>query len=307
MSSQSPSSPNSSSTKATAVPPIRRNDSKISSSSVSSNTTESNSGVLLPLPSKDKIYPFRGAPGLYVGREEEIPRPPHVLLRWTTEIEPRLWIDMREFQKGIKQAKRGRKSLPRLSLELQMSGYAAGNATYVELFPRVWILYDKQDWKETIKKFVRQTKWLEGEGLGKVEVRIGSPSLCTITPSIPIIGLDLRSEEVFLISEGLHLYLHVESHESETATGRICCATVTDKANGRILGQQILRIGGVISVNGRDLTINTAHGILELCWDMLQDYDSGGLDDDSKGDGEQVEDESDEEQDDIYSQDKSSN
>lgn len=259
-----------------------------------SSTEPKDDAVIVPVSDRNKVYRFPRAADLYVGLEDQILPPAKQLDRWRRYVEPRLWTDISAFQQKLKQTKFGRRlPPPAISLELRMSGYAAVGSGLVKLLPCIWILYNEDRWKKEFKKFVHESEWLHHEEFGDVEVRRGSPRLSTLSSSVYIHGLDLKPEQSFDVSGGLHLYLHVEVGNSDSANGLICCATVTDPTNENILGQHISRIGGLIWVNGRNMATTTAHGMLELCWDLIAiseppdtEYeDSAGEDDEDASSG----------------------
>jgi len=227
--------------------------------------------VIVPVPSEDKMYPFRGAPGLYVAFEDQIPPPSQKAQRWKTYIQPRFWTDASEFQRKVMKTKIGQRYPPGISIELRMSGYASSpSSAHVELFPRIWVLYDHNRWKKETKQFVSELEWLEHEGFGPVEIRKGSPRLATLNPPLSVDGLSLDPGHGFALNGGAELFLHVEHRLATSAIGLLCCATVT--RNGAVRGQRVSRIGGLVSIDStRTLAITTAHGMLELALDAFRE------------------------------------
>lgn len=228
--------------------------------------------VVVSIEETDKIYAFKGAPGLYVAFEDLIRPPAELLQRWERVTEARFWTDAREFQNKILKTKTGRRHPPGMSLELRMSGYASSpRSTHVQLVPRIWVLYDHDRWAREIKKFVRESEWLQREGFGEVEVRKGSPRLATFEAPIFLEELNMDPESGFPIGNNSLLYLHVEHRPGTSAVGLLCCATIMK--DGFIRGQRVSRLGGLVAFNHgtTSLAITTAHGMLELAWDTVFD------------------------------------
>ncbi|KAK0660467.1 hypothetical protein QBC41DRAFT_261721, partial [Cercophora samala] len=178
---------------------------------------------------------------------------------------------MIEFQKNILRVSKGRTRLPAMSWQLRMSGYASTLDTHVQLSPRIWILYTDKRWKKEIKRFARESEWLEHEGFGKVEVRQGGPRPSTKSTSVLVEGLVFDPQHGFSLGEGLHVYLHVENpqHDCSSVNGLILCATTTRL--GQVHGQRLSRIGGSISVNSTNIAVTTGHGIFELIMNLFED------------------------------------
>lgn len=234
--------------------------------------------VTVPIPSKDKICAFRGAPGLYVGFEDQIRPPPDLVIRWVV-ISQRFWTDALEFQNKITKTAAGHRRPPGMSFELKMSGYTPSPlSAQVELLPRIWVLYDDERWAKQIKKFVDESEWLRNEGFGEIEVRKGSPRLATLRSPMFVEGLEIEPLKGFPIGgDSQLLHLHAERRGGTSTMGLLCCATVTK--NGTICGQRVSRLGGQVTFNNgtTSLGIMTAHGILDLSWDIISD-DAADLD-----------------------------
>ncbi|KAK4168457.1 hypothetical protein QBC43DRAFT_310263 [Cladorrhinum sp. PSN259] len=228
--------------------------------------------ITVSIADTDKVYPFSGVPGLFVGHENVITPQRDYLERRKHEVLPRLLTDVGEFQKKIARTKMGRKSPPQIAPELRMSGYVTdGNATHVTLSPRIWILYNDK-WRKQVNKFVEESEWLAHEGFGKPEIHKGSLRLSCVSPRSPIEGLSLQPSQAMSLGNDVDLYLHVENTHRDSAAGLVCCATVVK--DGVIAGQRISRIGGILLINGRAMALTTAHGILELGWEILFDEEN---------------------------------
>src|SRR5688500_12947687 len=74
------------------------------------------------------------------------------------EVLPRLWTDIREFEKKMRRSSRTLRGRPGLSIspELRMSGQVAAATKTVKLLPRIWILYGHERWRKSVQKFVRE-------------------------------------------------------------------------------------------------------------------------------------------------------
>ncbi|KAM7211922.1 hypothetical protein V8F06_012698 [Rhypophila decipiens] len=230
--------------------------------------------VVVPIEAHDKVYPFRGAPGLYVAHENQIPPPARQLQQWETQIKNRLLTDIFELQTKMIRTKIGRRFPPTISPELRMSGtLKSPGSTHVELSPRIWILYDDNRWKKEIKKFVGDLWWLfEYCDPTHIEIRKGGPRLATLDPPLFVEGLPLPPGHGFPLRDGIDIYLHAERPVGPSAIGLMCCATVTK--HGKICGQRISRLGGLVSIDHhRTLSMTTAHGMIELIWQTALDDD----------------------------------
>lgn len=88
--------------------------------------------------------------------------------------------------------------------------------------------------------------------------------------------MEIRYLQGFPLGQNSHLFHHVERRAGNSAIGRLCCATILK--NGIIRGQRVSRLGGLVSFNGTaSLALTTAHGMLELAWDILLE-DASDLD-----------------------------
>ena len=245
-----------------SVPPTLQHESSASEGSVPGITAAS--AIVCDISNSDLVYPFKGALGLYVGSEDMVTPPSQYLAKWKDRVENRLWTDMHEYQKKMKRPKKGRESIPGLSLELRMSGYIENGSRMVRLFPRIWILYDQEKWKKSLQKFVKELDWLDGEGFGPVEIRKGCPKLATMEPSTLIDGPILDLSQAFRLTDEFALHLHVEQSQGPSACGLICCASITK--NGILETQRFSRLGGVMRVGGELWALTAAHSLLELLW-----------------------------------------
>lgn len=225
--------------------------------------------VTLPIPSEGKMYRFIRAPGLYIGMEDQVRPSLRQEEKWESEIKPRFWTDVLEFQRKIRKSKMGNRYPPAISPELRMSGYAESpTSTHVTLLPRIWVLYDHDRWRKEIKKFVDELEWLRQEGFGPVEIRKGCPALATLRPPLVIEGLPMSPGRGFQLPGGAYLYLHVEARQKPSAIGLLCCATVTRE--GSVCAQRFSKIGGMLAIDRqRQLAITTAHGMVELLWNEI--------------------------------------
>ncbi|KAK4445330.1 hypothetical protein QBC34DRAFT_384355 [Podospora aff. communis PSN243] len=212
--------------------------------------------VVLPIPCREKMYPFRGAPGLFVGYEDQVRPPPKQVERWEKDIEPRFWTDASEFHRKLSTTRLGSRHPPGISLELRMSGYASNpHSTHVALIPRIWVLYDHDRWKKQVKKFVQELEWLNHEGFGPVEIRRGSPRLATMNP------LMLCGESSAAPRPRISLARRLVSLSP-------CGSTTRPFSNWAAM----LRHSDEKWNNSR-LALTTAHGMLELVWDALMDFE----------------------------------
>ncbi|KAK0651154.1 hypothetical protein B0T16DRAFT_403239 [Cercophora newfieldiana] len=228
--------------------------------------------VVLPIPSRGKMYHFKG--GLFVGFPDQVPSPSQQAERFEKEISPRFWTDASEFQRKLARTRLGFRYPPSISLELRMSGYASSRQSRtVELAPRIWLLYDHNRWKKDVRKFVQELEWLDHAGFGPVEIQKGSPKLATLSPPLFVEGLPMHPRQGFALSGELCLYLHTEARPDTSAIGRLCCASVAK--NGTVCGQRISRIGGLVCIDSqRKLAVTTAHGMFDLAWDVLLNFES---------------------------------
>lgn len=208
---------------------------------------------------KEYMYPFKNAPGLFVGLCHKFKPPSYQWTHWQREVEPRLWLDVQYFQKRHKRVKNGCVETPEVAIEFRMSGYASADGNQVTLKPRIWILYDHKRWEKKILKFVEELEWLTGEGFGKPEVHRGCPRLASLDISLET--LQISSQEGYSLAEDVELFVHVEDPISTSACGLLCCATFMK--NGDVQSQHVSRLGGLMSLDEKISSITTAHGFLK--------------------------------------------
>ncbi|RFN54352.1 hypothetical protein FIE12Z_1478 [Fusarium flagelliforme] len=238
------------------------------------DSTQLNNGTHeYSVPSPEFMYQFRGHSDLYVGWEDKV-RPDQIYIdRWEHKVLPRLWTDIREFEKKMRRSSRIVRGRPGLSIspELRMSGRVEASHK-VKLLPRIWILYGHERWRRSVLKFVSELEWLSLEGFGEVEVHLGSVKLSALESSSALPGLDFNEDHMYCLDDQTTLYLHVEQPQGDSACGLVCCATVF--RGGAIMSQRLSRIGGILRVNNELFGVTTAHGMLEWFVDALLDSET---------------------------------
>ena len=209
----------------------------------------------------------------FVALPTEIPVPQEAKDLFEKQIKSLLLADLEEAKRYIESTSTGKRDPNSYIFEplvLRMSGSATGgrNGT-VTLSPTIWVRCSPAQQKSMRKALKKSCmKWAHNTEFG--QVMVSAARLLSSDPpgwEVPV-GTGVAIDSL----EGFTLHLEIEDpstlHREARLHGILCRATVMH--GSVIFSQNLSRIGGLITVDGRTLGMTSAHGIFGSLWDMLQ-------------------------------------
>ncbi|KAK1830588.1 hypothetical protein QBC39DRAFT_372631 [Podospora conica] len=244
--------------------------------------------VELPL-SSEKLYCIPQT-NIFVALPTEVPVPPEAQELFDKQFKSLLLADLEEAKRYIESTSTGKRDPNNYIFEplvLRMSGSPASRERdgTVTLSPTIWVRCSPAQQKGMRKALQKSCmKWAHNTEFGEIVV-----SAARLLSSNPPGWWEVPTGTGSAINsfEGFTLHFEIEDpsarHQETPLHGILCRATIMH--GSVIFSQNLSRIGGLITVNGRTLGLTSAHGIFGSMWDMLQS------DSDIQGDLAQTEDE----------------
>ncbi|KAI0856490.1 hypothetical protein F4860DRAFT_401129 [Xylaria cubensis] len=172
-------------------------------------------------------------------------------------------------RKSVKASSSAQISL--VTIELRMSGEKEAGSTKITLQPSVWILCGTKATCKAIQRRLDQLTWLNSAYYSPIYIRnvlrLASSQLLSSS-----VRLDFNHGTPFWTETPngrveTKVHVHVERSEMPINHGMLCCITITQGDDAKVLHQRLCRIGGYIIVDlptGPQLVaVTTAHGLLE--------------------------------------------